>query len=165
MNVVRSCSFCVILALASAPAHSAQWMMPETTIRVGGSATTDVTFAAEGLIIYEAIIEIQLPSARDGFSFVAHSVGNGTCHAEKFGTRWTLVVTNKYPVGLPLHAWPETYCQLETSLSARAVTPAHSGFLFQPIYTECFDLGLPLSCGAYSFGYVTVRNAGPGPRS
>ena len=166
MNPIGKSSFCMILAIAAAPAHAATWTMPATTIRAGGSATTDVTFASEGLFVNEVTIQIQLPSALSGFSFVAHSVGNGTCYAERFGNSWTLVVGNNYPFELPLRPWPEKYCQLETHLSPRAVTPAHSGYLFQPIYTECFDHGVSVGCGFFPFGgYVTVHNAGPGPRS
>ena len=166
MNLIGKIGFCLVLAMAAAPAYAAYWM-PDTTIRAGESATTDVIFTSEGLLVYEAIIEIQLPSALSGFSFVAHSVGNGTCYAEKFGTRWTLVVGNNYPFDFPLHPWPETFCQLETRLSPRAATPAHSGFLFQPIYSECYDHSFFLeSCGGNPFGgYVTVHQAGPGPRS
>ena len=115
MNLIGKSSFCMVLAMAAAPAYAATWMMPETTIRAGGSATTDVTFASEGLFVNEATIQIQLPSALSGFSFVAHSVGNGTCYVERFGNSWTLVVGNNYPFEIPLHAWPETYCQLETA--------------------------------------------------
>jgi hypothetical protein len=164
MNLIAKSSFCVVLAMAAAPAYAANWMIPDTIIRAGESTTTDVIFAAEGLFIKEAIIEIQLPSALSGFSFVAHSVGNGTCFAEKFGTNWTLLVASNN-LELPLHWWPETYCQLEIHLSPRAATPAHSGFLFQPIVGECYDPDYRmLNCSAF-FGYMTVHNAAPGPRS